>query len=305
MRPGAGPPRPDAAPGAAVPGVDGGPYSGVMTRYSTLRSACLALTLSAAAGSPSGAQLRPLEPIQWRAVGYEGHSVLLGGSILAGQRASLAGTKGRLLELGAFRGTWRTGRVAMELAGTAVWLFDEQSVFAEPVDGVIPAEDARRTTTGDYRVSTVVQLFAPGADRQVALRFGVRLPTTDNLQGLDRDQTDFFSTVAGRVRHGPWEFSGELGIGINGTRDLHNEQVDPLLFGFSAHVDAGPARGTLELYGQHDTRAGRDRRGTEDLGEGRVGVEVGGERWLSVALVRGWTPASPDLGLIVMLGTHF
>jgi hypothetical protein len=265
----------------------------------------LALTTTLVVAGSARAQLRPLDPLDWSTVGVEGASFVVGGGVFTGQRASLAGTEGRLLELGSFRATWSLGRVALELAGTALRLFDERSVFAEPLVDVLPADGTRRRDVGDYRVSTVVRLVEPSPGQVVALRFGVRLPTTDNLQGLDRDATDFYSLVAGRVAKGAFALGGELGLGINGTRDPKHEQVDPLLFALSARYELGPAKAVLELAGQHDTRPSPDRRGTEDLGEARIGLEVGGRRWMSVAAVRGWTPSSPDFGVIVRFGTRF
>ncbi len=44
---------------------------------------------------------------------------------------------------------------------------------------------------------------------------------------------------------------------------------------------------------------------TEDLGEARLGIRLGDQRWFSIAAVRGWTLVSPDLGLMVQWGTRF
>lgn len=277
-----------------------------MKRRSRLRIlGALVGTAAAVAAAPAAAQLRPLEPLDWRILGVDGQSLVVGGGVYTGQRASLAGSEGRLIELGTFRATWSLGRVALELAGTALWLFDERWTYAPPDADVVPAEGTRRRDHGDYRVSTMVTLAEPGPGQTIALRFGVRLPTTDNLQGLDRDRMDFFSLLAGRVARGPLAVGGEVGLGINGTRDPHNEQVDPLLFALSARYGTSRARVVAELAGQHDTRAGSDRRGNEDLGEGRVGVEFGDRRWVSVTAVRGWTPSSPSFGVMVRFGTHF
>lgn len=268
---------------------------------------CVALALAALAivASSAHAQLRPLDPLDWRILGLEGGSLEVGGGVYSGQRASLAGTTGRLVEVGSLRVTWSFGRVAVELAGTPLWLFEEQVVVSPPEGDVVPADDAHRITSGDAQVSTVVQLTAQRPDRGLALRFGARLPTTDNRQGLDRDQTDVYALLAGRITRGPLAVGAEFGLGVNGTRDLQYEQVDPLLYLLSFRYDLGVARAVLAITGQHDPRAGEDRRGTEDLGEGRLGVEMGNRRWVSVEVVRGWTPSSPDMGLIVKVGTHF
>ncbi len=201
--------------------------------------------------------------------------------------------------------TWTLGRVALQVAGTTVRVFDDRQVYAEPADFAAPPDGDRRTDAGVPRVSTVVRITPAEGSTGLALRFGVALPTTDNYVGLDRDQTDFYSLVVGRIGRDAWSVSGELGMGIYGTRDPVNEQVDPLLFGLRATYDLGPVAAELELAGHHDTRAGPEFRGNEDLGEGRLGLRFGEDRWLSVAVVRGWTPTSPDLGLRVRVGRRF
>ena len=224
----------------------------------------------------------------------------------SGQRASLAGTEGRLLELGAFAATWSFGRVAVRLAGTAVRVFDDDRIFAAPLGGVLPYQPGRRRTdAGDYRLSTLVGLTPPGSAVGAALRFGIRLPTTDDAKGLGRDQTDFFSSLSGRVAGEAWAVSADVGVGVNGTRDLLNEQVDPLLFALAVRSRSGRVRPFLELVGQHDTRGGPESRGIEDLGEARVGVRVGGAQWVRVAGIRGWTRMGPELGLQLRFGARF
>jgi hypothetical protein len=153
-------------------------------------------------------------------------------------------------------------------------------------------------------VSTLVQLSEEGATPLV-LRFGTRLPSTNNEEGLGRDQTDFFSTLALQPTWGRWKIGAEFGVGINGTRDTVNEQIDPLLFGVTAIREGGSVRPMLEATGQHDPRSNRDRRGNENVGEVRVGARVGEASWLTVLLVRGWTSTSPDLGLVVRYGKRF
>jgi hypothetical protein len=73
-----------------------------------------ALSLLLAATAPASAQLRPLEPFEWRM--FEGGrtvSAQVGGGWLRDQRASLAGTEGTLLEAGNWRAFWRMGRVVL------------------------------------------------------------------------------------------------------------------------------------------------------------------------------------------------
>lgn len=263
------------------------------------------LAVLAVLAGDAGAQLRPLDPLDWNVLGRTSRTAVMGGGFLGGQRASQAGTTGRLLELGAFRLVWSLDRVALEFSGTLLRIFTDQTVFASPVGSTRESDGTRRVDFGDARVSTVVQLTAPGSRVAAALRFGVRLPTTDDVVGLGRDQTDFFSTLAGRLHRGPWDVGAEVGMAVNGTRDPLNEQVDPFVFGVSARYDLGSVDPVLVGVGQHDPRAGGDRRGTENLGEARLGVHVGERRWLRVVAIRGWTPVSPDYGVSVSFGTRF
>ncbi|MEJ2206321.1 MAG: hypothetical protein P8170_19700 [Gemmatimonadota bacterium] len=259
---------------------------------------------SIALAAGAGAQLRPLDPLDWRDLEGPPISASLGADLFFDQRASLAGTSGRLFQLAVFRVVWRLDRVAVAVSGTPVRVFDDRDVFASPAQGALPAEDGRRIDAGDMRLSTLVRLNRSDALIQASLRFGVRLPTTDERIGLDRDQTDFFGTLGGRVHRGRMDLSGELGIGILGSR-AGIDQTDPLLYGLRAMAKVGAVSPFVELTGQHDTRENGPRRGTEDLGEIRVGARVGSESWLSVAAVKGLATFSPGFGLRVRLGRGF
>jgi hypothetical protein len=259
------------------------------------------------AGCPGGAeaQLRPLDPVDWQTLDAPHESSFrIGVGAYADHAASLAGTRGRLVEVGSFRATWRSGRVTLQLSGTAVRFFEDDTAFASPVGATRGLSDERRTDVGDGRVSTILRLTEGEGDWDAALRFGVRLPTTDDRTGLERDQTDFFTTVAGRHRRGALDLAAEIGLGILGTRDVRNEQVDPVLFALSGSYDLGWLRPELMVVGQHDTRRNAARRGNEDLGEIRIGATHGGARWLRLGLVRGWRSFSPDWGVTFEAGVR-
>ena len=283
---------------------DGAAWSG--SGGPTSPAALLAAVVFLVWALPAAGQLRPLDPVDWTALDGSARTAEVGGGLYLGQRASLAGTEGRLLEVGSFAAAWSAGRVALRLAGTALRLFEDRSSWAGPVAGARDFDPSRRRVdSGDYRLSTLVALTRPGAEWAALVRFGVRLPTTDNGQGLERDRTDFFASLAGRTLQGPVALTAEAGIGVLGTRDPEREQVDPLLFAVGASWRTGEVRPFLALLGQHDTRPGRDLRGVENLGEARLGVRVGGRRWVQVAALRGWTRMGPDLGVELRLGTRF
>src|SRR5688500_13085557 len=126
--------------------------------------------------TPATAQLRPLEPVAWE-VFDAGRSVAvrIGAGVHEDQRASLAGTAGRLVELGNFVATWRSGRIALEAAGTVVRTLEDESRFAPAFGGALDEEGPDRFDAGDYRLLTTVLLTPPDAGTAVALRFGTRL----------------------------------------------------------------------------------------------------------------------------------
>jgi hypothetical protein len=248
------------------------------------------------------AQLRPLDPFEWRM--FEGGrtvSAQVGGGWLRDQRASLAGTEGTLVEAGNWRAFWRTGRVVLEAGGTVQRFFDEESRFAPAEPEVQPDEDGARHDAGDYRILTAVRLTDEGAPVAAALRFGARLPTTDNTVGLDRDATDFFAMLGGRAARGRLGVQAEAGVGIFGTREDAFEQDDLLIYAVRAEY-AGPVVPMLTVVGQQVGSGHSEIRGNESLGEVRLGVRAGGRRWVLAEAVAGYTDFSPGFGVLVSVG---
>jgi len=267
--------------------------------------AALACAAMLAPGIPiaAGSQLRPLSPIPWQVLAEPAAlSAEIGISRLNDQRASLAGTSGNLWELGNVALAWRTGRVVVELAGTGQRLFHEHERFAEPLADVRSSDDDRRHDSGDYRISTVLRLTPDSWPGRAALRFGTRLPTTDNKTGLDRDAVDFFATVGGSLADRRFGASAEAGLGIHGTREPRFEQDDLFLYAVKAEYRALPITPSIELVGQKHGASHSAIRGVEDLGELRVGLRYGSRRWLRVEIVKGYETFSPSAGLIFTAG---
>jgi hypothetical protein len=264
-----------------------------------MRPILLAALLLAA---PASAQLRPLEPFDWAAFTAPGTvRVELGGSRLAGQRASLAGTEGTLTELGSFRAFVRTGRVVIEAGGTAQRWFRDRRRFAEPQAEVAEAGPDRHDS-GDYRIATVVRLTPERWGPIGVLRFGTRLPTTDNRVGLDRDAIDFFALLGGHVEHAGASLSAEAGITINTTRQVDFEQDDLLVYVLRAEYRRLPVVPTLTLTGQQIGTGHHEIRGNESLSELRVGVRAGARIWVRGEYVAGLAAASPSGGVLLTAG---
>lgn len=251
----------------------------------------------------AGAQLRPLEPFDFsvfdagRALGLS-----LGASLLSEQRASLAGTQGRLVELGTFAALWRRDGAALELGGTALRRLDHERVFAEPAGGTRPPGAASRRDAGDMRVAMALRLTPPAAPALAVLRFGTRLPTTDNAVGLERDQMDFFALLGGQVHRAGLRAAVEGGLGIHGTRYPDDEQVDVVLATARLGYRRGGLTSSLALTGQWNGQSRWRLRGNEDLAELRAGLRAGGRTWVQAQWVKGLAEFSPRHGLLLSVG---
>lgn len=250
------------------------------------------------------AQLRPLEQSDWSVIrGIPAISARIGAARLFDQRASLAGTTGDLWDLGSFAVAWQTGRVVIEAGGTVQRLFRETSRFDEPYADVENVSDGNRNDSGDYRISTSVRLTPAESPVTAALRFGTRLPTTDNTTGLERDAVDFFTTIGAAATINLIDISGELGLGIHTTREPAFEQEDVLLYSIHAEVQRFRLVPSVTILGQRHGTGHAEIRGAEDLGEARLGIRIGRRRWLRIEAVRGYETFSPESGVIVTLGT--
>lgn len=261
-----------------------------------------ALTIAAGVPGPCRAQLRPLGPLDWGFLdGHRSFSAGLGVSYLADQRASLAGTKGNLTELGNFQIAWRSGRVGLEVTGALVRRFTDHAVLGPPVSGSNPPTGEVRQDAGDVIATTTVRLIDGARPFHLALRFGTRLPTPSNEAGLERDRTDFFSTIGGRYDAGVFALTFEGGLGILGTRIEGVDQVDVLAFSAGIESVLGPVTASGLVVGQDDVHRGATR-GNEDLSEIRFGLRAGDRRWLSATAVLGMADYSPGRGIMLMAG---
>jgi hypothetical protein len=255
--------------------------------------------------APAAAQLRPLEPLPAGILRSPDATVLaeVGAGVFAGQRASFAGTEGTLGEIGNFRAFWRTGRVVLEIGGTVLRLFEDKSRFADPYGGADAEPGPRRRDAGDYRIATTVRL-SPEAWQSAAgyVRFGTRLPTTDNTVGLDRDRTDFFAVFGALIDRGPVRVGAEAGVGIFGTHHPTLEQSDVLVYSASAEYRLGSIAPGIAVLGHVDGLEDRSVRGSEELAEVRAGARIGRRYWLDARWVAGLTDFSPRSGVLLSAG---
>lgn len=261
----------------------------------------LVLGLLCAAAS-AAAQLRPLDPPDWRIFDPDTKLIVGAGSgVLWNQPLSLASSRGTLEELGSYRILWRSGRMGLDLSGVAIWRLHEDTITGTPDPHVVPAVHGNRADAGPFIASTILRLTPERWSTDVAIRFGARIPTTSDESGLERDRTDWFALGGARWRAGPWAFLAEAGVGINGTRLPEYPQSDALIYSAGIMRRQGLVSISSVVAGQLDGLDGSVR-GNEDRSELRTGVRVGRRWWLEATMVRGLTHSSPNYGILFMAG---
>lgn len=273
-----------------------------ITKFLYVAAGCAACAFGSV--TRAEAQLRPLDPTDFRAFDSSARlRVYAGAGVYFSQHASLAGVRGRLIELGDMRVSWRSGRMLVEVAGTLQRFLREDTIVSAPADGVAASSpDRRRRDAGDYRVQTLMRLTSDTSLTSVVLRFGTRLPTTDNRVGLERDQTDFFASLGAARAFGHMHAMAEAGVGINGTRLSEYEQSDVMIYGATIEYRGGSIAPFVSVVGQEDMHT-HAVRGNEDLGEVRLGLRVGGAQWLQAMMVHGFHDSSPHAGFVIGAGT--
>jgi hypothetical protein len=244
------------------------------------------------------AQIRPVDPFIWRA--FDGPANVLvsaGVTLLPDQSVAATGTRGRYEELGAYRLTWRTGRVALSASGAAVVRLTHEDSIGVPYPYVRePHRDA-----GPVIVEAATRLTNEHSPITAIVRFGTLLPVTSAESGLDRDEADFFATFGMRARRGRTWVAGEGGVGINGRPEPFAGQRDVLNYSIGGGYRHDLVDADVWLVGRddmHDTA----KPSHEDLDELRVGVRSRGRFWVGATWIHGLAAWSPSDGVRIAAG---
>jgi surfeit locus 1 family protein len=262
----------------------------------------LVLLTLGASPSPAAGQLRPLDPMEWRV--FDGDTWLVAGTgmnVLWEQPATLAGTRGRLLEVGTYGATFRSGIFALSVSGVAIWRLSDEVVERAPVGMAARPDGNARQDAGRALAATLVRVSPEHWPADIVLRFGATIPTTSDESGLDRDRTDFFALVGARYSRGPLSLVMENGVGINGTVHYDYPQSDVWAYSFGAAYAVGPVRAAAEMVGHQDGHS-MTVRGNEDQRELRVGADIGRERWVRLRYVHGLSEFAPAHGFRLAAG---
>jgi hypothetical protein len=243
--------------------------------------------------------MRPLDPPMFDAFDRDDNIFVTAGvGVLYGQRASLAGTRGRFEELGLYSITWRSDRIAIRASGTAIMRMADEEQVEPPHPGVVtPHSDA-----GPVLLETTARLSPDHAALLWLLRFGTRLPVTSLRSGLERDEADFFASLALRSQ-GHLFVAAEAGTSINGRPEPLLGQTDVIMFsaGVGYRGPRLPVALDAWIVGHDDVHHARIR-GNEDLRELRIGARTVGRLWLGAQWIHGLGDFSSANGARVTAG---
>lgn len=193
-------------------------------------------------------------------------------------------------------------RVELQMAGG---LHDQLNITSRrpaPLSGAIVGTGNSRTDYDDLTVSTKVQVAGSATDPRrpaFGVLFGTELPNAKHYSGLGQDTTDFTVLGLGAVQVGVVRLIGNLGLGVLGDplNGHHHEKV--MEYGLAAtHAMTRALWIVGEVNGRIDLPAGPPPPGTEDAGEGRLGLRYRRWRgWFGVAAIFGLTPRDPGFGV--------
>lgn len=249
--------------------------------------------------APAAAQLRPLAPADWHA---DGHSVACGAGYYRDIGVGILGARGALRSLGDCAAVLDLGGARVRLYGEAWRTFETDTVLADPPNSVRDLGPVR-SDWGELVLETQLPVRFRGTPWRAGLRFGVRLPVSNDHIGLERDKTDLHIMAMGGFASGRWTGHAEAGVGIHGTRVNWREQQDVLSYSVGAgyRVSDGVAFHVGAVGHVND----RTERGNENQGEVRAALRWGRTYWTRLEVVAGYTEFSPRWGVRAQLGRRF
>ncbi len=164
-----------------------------------------------------------------------------------------------------------------------------------PVTGGCSTHD-----TGDFSLITKVRIFPETGRRpSLAMRFGFKMPNSNQVRGIGTNSTDVFAAFILQKRFGKLNLFGNLGLAILQSPNAEFSQNDVLIYGgaftYPLHRRFNVAG---EVAGRHSTRTiNADLAGTESRSQARFGFQIfaGGFQW-DVAGIAGLTKNDASTG---------
>lgn len=222
-------------------------------------------------------------------------------AFLQDQNFSLSGLNGDLTRIGEFGvHIGISPNVELQIDGTAqdfLAINDQFRPALIPTNINAMADDTH--DIGDVTISAKIKLMNEGKHRPAfGVRIGFQLPNTNQAEGIGTNSINLFSTILASKTIGRFHLMGNLGLGILQSPTELFSQNDVILYGAAFRFRVTPRfRIVGEVNGRYSTRVPPP--GTEDLSEGRIGVQVdaAGLHW-DAAGTFGFTQWSPNTGVI-------
>ena len=154
--------------------------------------------------------------------------------------------------------------------------------------------------TGDFSLITKVRIFPETGRRPaLAMRFGFKMPNSNQARGIGTNSTDAFAAFILQKHFGKLNLFGNLGLAILQSPNAKFSQNDVLIYGgaftYPLHRRFNVAG---EVVGRHSTRTiNKDLTGTESRSQARFGFQIfaGGFQW-DVAGIAGLTKNDASTG---------
>jgi hypothetical protein len=191
---------------------------------------------------------------------------------LQGVEIPFSGLAGNLTQWGVLRGdAGVSDNVAVQVRGI---LYQDLHIDAARSDPVPPVTVTGRNAydVGDFSVATLVRV-APERRRRpgLGLRFELKLPNTDDTDGIGTNTTDVFLALLLEKRFGRFRLFSDTGIGILSEPTVARSQNDVVVYGLGSTCALSSGITLMsEVNGRWAPSGSLP--GTEDQGQLRAGL---------------------------------
>ncbi|UCF20096.1 MAG: hypothetical protein JSU87_01425 [Gemmatimonadota bacterium] len=205
---------------------------------------------------------------------------------------------GDLGHLGALKLAWAVADyVLLEVEGDLLRVLTVDSMGTPPINPRPEVFNGKSTAAGDFSVAFSFLILGDGDGLGVGGRLKVDLPNSNQKDGIGTNTTNVHLSLLGSYGRGPFQFTGNVGVGILEVPLESFRQNDVIVY--SAEMLVSPlADVRLRLLGGVDGRASTRNKvpiGTEDLGEAYLGLDFRFGDWLiDAAAGLGYAGNSPD-----------
>jgi hypothetical protein len=222
----------------------------------------------------------------------------LGATILHGVAIPFSGLAGDLTQWGVLRVDFGLGdNFELQVRGIARQDLHIDRSRSNPVPPTDVTGD-RTHDVGDFSIATLVKLSSERGRRpSVGCRIELKLPNTDDTNGIGTNTSDVFLSLLLEKRLGRFALFTDSGLGILSEPTVARSQNDVFVYGLGSEYALSSSLTLMsELYGRWAPSGSRP--GTEDHSQLRGGIAwKTGRVTCELLLSRGLTRHDEKLGL--------